>query len=268
MPERIEIPAQHNHHRGQNQCLAAPHALFTHDAPMLPPRALSLPPHSHDAPQIIALLDLCAEHDMHTPTPLHIGLTPNAGAADTSPLCLLIEAQDVRHTAAWIDRLHAHHMSAALIMDDPDMLSGDDLRALPGLGLWPVFTAGTTPLITRSPAEIARLIERLPFPSRTLMPRANALQIASDAMMLDVLDRHGIQRVIVPELQLTSTEHPRVHITRHRVVDPGSDTPAHLLAWLRGDRLERARSGALTLGRALIGGAHDLRRRAARKSRR
>jgi hypothetical protein len=234
---------------------------------MLPPRALSLPPQSHNAPRLIELLNLCSEHDRLTPTPLQIGLTPNAGPHTASTL-LLIEATDVRQIAAWIERLHAHHAHAALVMNDPDLLGAQDLRALPGLGLWPIFTAGSEPLTTRSPAEIARLIHALPSSPRLLIPRPNALQIASDALTLDTLARHGIQRIIVPEVQITGTTHDTIMITRHRSIDLERDDPEHLLAWLDGDRLEQARSGARTLGLALIEGAHDLRKRAARKSRR
>lgn len=213
------------------------------------------------------MLNLCAERDRLTPTPLQIGLTPNAGPTTPSTLWL-IEATDARQIAEWVERLHAHHAHAALILNDPNLLSTQDLRALPGLGLWPIFTAGPEPLTTRSPAEIARLIHTLPSSPRLLMPRPNALQIASDALTLDTLARHGVQHLIVPEVQVTGTSHDTIMVTRHRAVDLERDDPEHLLAWLDGDRLEQARSGARTLGLALIEGAHDLRKRAARKSRR
>ncbi len=231
---------------------------------MLPSRALCLPAHAHDDARIIELLNLCASRQLFTPTPLHIGVVP--GAVSTSaPLLLLIKPATPAQIAAWSHRLHAHEMSAALLVDDPALFSTTEWVALAGLGLWPVFTGGKPPLISLTPTQIDHALDVMKPAPHIIAPHANSLSIATDDLLLSKLARRDITHVIVPELQLSGLSHPNLHIIRRKEVDLDHETSAAMLAWLEGDRKEVARSGIRALGKTLRRGATDLRRRSTRK---
>lgn len=233
---------------------------------MLPPRCLLFPHQSLQWPHLTTLLN---ELIASTPpedliAPLSLSLEE---LGDQTHTLLCVEATTIEEVAAWAELLHAHALTARVILS-PELASAFRLQDLYGLGLAPTFHLDATrPLIeldTRArQAQLHALRDVTPqgMPP-TLAIRPNSYGVALDDLLVEQCARiANLRHFILPELHppisLLAIRDRHTHTSRAHHVTQG-DVASFLRAWLDGDAIATAHSAARKVAGKLF---HGLARR-------